>query len=81
MYFPALKGETETETLRSMVPLTCVSLPAVPSSEMGWASWKANRFPRCLFFFFFFPQQFITRHAMADRGSYFVTTYKRGKLT
>jgi len=35
--------------------------------------------PRITLFFFY--QQFITRHAVADCGSYFVATYKRGKLT
>jgi len=29
---------------------------------------------------FFLNQQFITRHAEVDRGSYFVTTYRRTKL-
>jgi len=31
--------------------------------------------------FFFLIQQFITRRAVADRGNYFVTTYRRSKLT
>ena len=30
--------------------------------------------------FFFLNQQFITRSTRADRGSYFVTTYKTTKL-
>ena len=30
--------------------------------------------------FFFFNQQFITQRAVADRGSYFVTTYRRCRL-
>jgi len=32
----------------------------------------------CLFFFL--NQQFITQSVVADRGSYFVTTYKRHRL-
>ena len=31
--------------------------------------------------FFFLYQQFITWYMVTDCGSYFVTTYKRGKLT
>ena len=31
--------------------------------------------------FFFLNQQFITRRVEADRGSYFVTTYKRNRST
>jgi len=31
--------------------------------------------------FFFLHQQFITRRTKADRGSYFVATYKRNRLT
>ena len=31
-------------------------------------------------FFFFFNQQFITWHVVADCGSYFVTTYNRSRL-
>jgi len=30
---------------------------------------------------FFSPQQFITWYTMADHGSYFITMYKRSKLT
>ena len=30
---------------------------------------------------FFLIQQFITRSARADRGSYFITMYKRDRLT
>ena len=30
--------------------------------------------------FFFLNQQFITRHAVVDCGSHFVTTYNRSKL-
>jgi len=30
---------------------------------------------------FFLNQQFVTRRAEADRGSYFVTTYKRNRST
>ena len=30
---------------------------------------------------FFLNQQFITQHALADRGSYFVAMYKKSKLT
>jgi len=30
--------------------------------------------------FFFLNQQFITWHAVADHGSYFVTTYNRSRL-
>ena len=29
---------------------------------------------------FFLNQQFITQHAVVDRGSYFVTTYNKSKL-
>ena len=36
-----------------------------------------NRF----FFFLKKNQQFITQHANADHGSYFVTTYKKNRLT
>jgi len=32
-------------------------------------------------FFFYLNQQFITWYAMVDCGSYFVTTYKRSRLT
>ena len=32
-------------------------------------------------FFFFLYQQFITRGAKADRGSYFVTTYMKTQTT
>jgi len=31
--------------------------------------------------FFFYYQQFIIWSARADRGSYFITTYNRSKLT
>ena len=36
----------------------------------------------CLFFYFFLflYQQFITWHAVVDRGSYFITTYNRCRL-
>ena len=34
----------------------------------------------CSFIFFSLNQQFITRHVVADCGSYFVTTYNRSKL-
>ena len=30
---------------------------------------------------FFLNQQFITQHTLADRGSYFVATYMRSRLT
>jgi len=34
----------------------------------------------CFLPLFFFNQQFITWHTEVDRGSYFVTTYRRTKL-
>ena len=33
-----------------------------------------------ILFYFILNQQFITRHMVADRGSYFVTTYNRNRL-
>ena len=33
-----------------------------------------------MIFFFFLNQQFITWRAVADHGSYFVTTYRRHRL-
>jgi len=48
----------------------------VPASLGSDVSLKTEEVP----FFFFLNQQFITRHAVVDRGSYFVTTYKRSKL-
>ena len=35
----------------------------------------------CDFFFIFLNQQFIIWHIVADHGSYFITTYKRNRLT
>jgi len=32
------------------------------------------------YFYLFLNQQFITWHTVVDRGSYFVTTYKRSEL-
>ena len=32
-------------------------------------------------YFFFLNQQFVTQHAKADHGSYFVTMYKRNRST
>ena len=43
--------------------------------------WQLIEQVHALFFFFFFlNQQFITRHTVADYGSYFITIYNRSRL-
>ena len=42
---------------------------------------QLNRFQQSKLCFFFLNQQFITQYVKADRGSYFIATYRESILT